>query len=378
MPEPRDTEGRATSQQDPAFGMGQTGMDGNPSQPDVNLTASTIRRLLRASVPARDVFWVAVLHGAANETGWHGPASVQRAEYEATRGQKWSAARFRRAAEELELVGLMEVKRGAGDKPSCLRLTRAGLSASALSPDEHGHDDTSTSNSGISSSGDGETEQGSTAIGLSLEKEKILSSPTRSEAASRDEDSQLAVQVDGDVVRPKGGFRDLTRRLVEFWARRSGRERVRTLPRRVRMVMARIREGYEEDDLYRAIAGVCYSPFHREGGYDTFEVALRNGEQVEKGIQLWKLHAPVDFIIQHEERTGETVETRTADVEAWQRREKADEEYARKLSKLQSRRDEEARARADEARRDEETTALALASATDNGDATGEEGEGGS
>jgi len=136
-----------------------------------------------------------------------------------------------------------------------------------------------------------------------------------------------------DVVNGKN-IRELTKDLVNFWGRRSGRKRVKVVESRLRMVRARIRDGYHPEDLFRSIAGICYSDFHKENGHDTFEVALRNGEQVEKGIRQWMIHAPIQFIVAYEDKTGETIEARREEVRAWKRQHGLDKEHNERLQKL--------------------------------------------
>lgn len=347
----------------------------------VNLAALTIFALLRLSVPSRDVFWVAMLHGAATPNGWHGPSAVQSVEYETTRGAKWSARRFRDAANELERAGLMDVERDIEARPSVLRLAcaHAVCSANALPTYEHvdsrlmnlavGVDSRDSREVGAVSAKD---LNGSAVFNAGKEERKNIKSflggecegnSSLCDVRKRNEQSSFnafapTVPPFPSSTMPPGGYRNLTRRLVAFWADRSGREKVRPLDRRVQMVMSRLREGYEPDNLFRAIAGVCHSPFHREGGYDTFEVALRNGEQVEKGMHLWQLHAPIEHIIRYEERTGETVKARAEDVREVKRQHEEDEDTARRVSALLAERAVEAEAEAEQARLDAETTEL--------------------
>jgi hypothetical protein len=127
------------------------------------------------------------------------------------------------------------------------------------------------------------------------------------------------------------------------------------------MVHARLADGYTTEDLARSIAGVCYSPFHREGGFDTFEVALRNGEQVEKGAKLWDLHAPIEMVERHTEATGRVVEARTDELASRERAKDRDADFQRRLEDAHAARAREDQARDDEARRDEEATSMALA-----------------
>jgi hypothetical protein len=122
---------------------------------------------------------------------------------------------------------------------------------------------------------------------------------------------------------PRKSWKKLAVILVTFWAVRAGHVRARVTPKRALMVKKRLQEGYSDDDLRRAIAGVCYSPFHREGGYDTIEVAIRSSEQVEKGIRYWLLYAPIEFIAQHELSTGIKVPERAEELSTYLRRQAA-------------------------------------------------------
>jgi hypothetical protein len=132
---------------------------------------------------------------------------------------------------------------------------------------------------------------------------------------------EFAAQLGEEATAPSKDATKLATKLVVFWGARSGRPRVRVTPDRLRMVKARLQEGYTQDDLHRAIAGVCYSPFHREGGHDTIEVAIRRAEQVEKGIRLWSLHAPIRFIAGYEQRTGIKIPERAEELATYYRRE---------------------------------------------------------
>lgn len=136
--------------------------------------------------------------------------------------------------------------------------------------------------------------------------------------------------------------RQITDKLVKFWAQRSGRKNARTIERRIRMVEKRIGEGYEIEDLYQAIAGVCYSPFHKEKGHDTFEVALRNGEQVEKGKAYWLTYAPIEFIEVYQKRTGRPVPAREEElVQRQSQRKREADQYARLQKVLEEKRERE-------------------------------------
>lgn len=158
-----------------------------------------------------------------------------------------------------------------------------------------------------------------------------------------------------DPVKVKAAFVDrLTLDLVDFWAARSGRTRVRPIPKRKAMVKGRLADGYKPDDLFRAIAGVCYSPFHVENGHDTFEVAIRNGQQVEKGIRLWCLHAHPSRIVDFQEKTGEIIEARQADVKRYLVQKKQEEENQKRLEALLAERAEQEKARQEEEQEEEE------------------------
>ena len=158
-----------------------------------------------------------------------------------------------------------------------------------------------------------------------------------------------------DPVKAKAAFIErLTLDLVDFWAARSGRTRVRPIPKRKAMVKGRLAEGYKPDDLFRAIAGVCYSPFHVENGHDTFEVAIRNGTQVEKGIRQWCLHAHPSRILEFQERTGEIIEARQADVKKYLVQKKQQEDHEKRLAALIAERAEQEKARQKEKEEEDE------------------------
>jgi len=151
---------------------------------------------------------------------------------------------------------------------------------------------------------------------------------------------------------------ELTKKLIGIWCLRSGRNpnRVKALPKRITAVQARINEGYTADDLCMAIAGVCYSPFHRDNGYNTIDVAIRNGVQVEKGIQLWFRYAPVKYIAEYVKRTGERVPEREDDLAAYRRDQRREAELKKQIERLEKQRQAEEETRLAEECLDEEYT----------------------
>jgi hypothetical protein len=162
------------------------------------------------------------------------------------------------------------------------------------------------------------------------------------------------------------GAEGLAADLVKLWAKRSGRKRVRVLPRRVAQVRQRLREGYTPNDLARAVAGVCYSPFHREHGHDTFEVAMRNGEQVEKGIRLWVRYAPIELVQEYGRRTGEDISIRAAELRAMG----GQDALARRRQELEDERQAQAQQAQAQQDLDDELTAMCL------GEMGGDDGDG--
>jgi hypothetical protein len=115
-------------------------------------------------------------------------------------------------------------------------------------------------------------------------------------------------------------LRKLGRSLVAFWGRRSGRPAVRVTIARLDMIRARLNEGYSTEDLFMAIAGITRSPWHRENGYDSFDLALRSSDRVEKAQILWHRHAPIARLVAHYAKRGEHPPLRSEEVEAYHAR----------------------------------------------------------
>lgn len=146
--------------------------------------------------------------------------------------------------------------------------------------------------------------------------------------------------------------REVTERCLKAWANRTGRApgRARVTPKRLRMIGARLREGYTPDDLYRAVAGLCYSEWHRENGQDRFELAVRNGERVETCHDLWLRNAPPEKVAAFERKTGEVVDHRRAEIAEQEREDRERAEYARQLAEVDRlRAEQEAAKRAEQA-----------------------------
>jgi len=145
-----------------------------------------------------------------------------------------------------------------------------------------------------------------------------------------------------------------TDKLVRLWVSRTGRPEsdVKVTPYRIKLVRDRMAEGYTWEELAMAVAGIAYSPWHRDHGKDLFELAVGEG-QVDKAKGLWWSHAPVEVVRDYQERTGHTPPAREADLQAADREdqvEEADRERwtrtSREAAKLQDtrRRQEEAQA----------------------------------
>lgn len=132
-------------------------------------------------------------------------------------------------------------------------------------------------------------------------------------------------------------IREVTERCLKAWANRTGRNpnRARVTPKRLRMIGARMREGYTPDDLYRAVAGLCYSDWHRENGHDRFELAVRNGERVEACHDLWLRHAPPEKVAAFERKTGEIVNHRQDEIAEQEREDRERAEYAQQLADVE-------------------------------------------
>lgn len=81
--------------------------------------------------------------------------------------------------------------------------------------------------------------------------------------------------------------REVAARVFAYWQTRTGRARARMTPERATKILARLRQGYSEDDLRAAIDGCVASPFHSGENaqgtvYDDLDLILRNGSTVER------------------------------------------------------------------------------------------------
>lgn len=344
MREPNNDEAPVTAENGRGFDKGQPGMSKPSPAARVNSLVDEMSLLLRSSRSAQDAFWVAVLSGAAHPEGWRSTAGSRAQAFEQLRGKGMGPATFHEALDVLAAVGLLDVERDGGEVLCRLPESSAARAifcdqAICTTADQHVSDPI-------------EEKENPRDCARDPFAEGVLSNDAKQ--AQRET--------------PAAKARALAEKLVSFWASRSGRRRVKLLERRVRMVRARLREGYEPEDLYQAIAGVCYSPFHQENGHDTFEVALRNGEQVEKGRRLWMLHAPIEFIEQHEQRTGERVASRSGELQARERERQRDVEFDKRLEQARAAQAAAEQARHEEESKDAEATALALAGLGDGGE----------
>jgi hypothetical protein len=235
-----------------------------------------------------------------------------RAEYKSAVGTGISARKLDAALGVLAYAGAVESERGTGGVLS-IRVRaafRVSLSDSAL---------TEISKSGESESGEGGNGgKGRKQGGLFTELRDVPESERKL-------------------------TREVTEKCLRAWANRTGRNpnRARVTPKRLRMVGARLREGYTPDDLYRAVAGLCYSEWHRENGHDRFELAVRNGERVEACHDMWLRHAPPDKVAAFEAATGEVVAHRQDEIAEQEREERERAEYAAQLEEVERKRAEQ-------------------------------------
>lgn len=101
---------------------------------------------------------------------------------------------------------------------------------------------------------------------------------------------------------------EVTTRLLKVWGEATGRERVHKVTAdRKRKVSARLADGFTEEDLEQAIRGMALDSFLRGGNdrgkrYDTFEIAVRDGERVERYRDDWREH--LDHGPRRERRSG--------------------------------------------------------------------------
>jgi len=101
----------------------------------------------------------------------------------------------------------------------------------------------------------------------------------------------LADQLTGNGKAPApvagdAATREAIDRVFVHWQKRSGHLRARKTKERIKAIRARLRDGYAEADLIKAIDGNAGSEFHREGGHDDLILICRNGSMVEKFCAL--------------------------------------------------------------------------------------------
>lgn len=84
---------------------------------------------------------------------------------------------------------------------------------------------------------------------------------------------------------PEPDSLDIVQALFAYWKRTSGHETARLTPERVRVLRARLRQGYKPQDIQLAIDGCVASDFHAEGGYDDLTLICRNGSKLEQFIE---------------------------------------------------------------------------------------------
>lgn len=80
----------------------------------------------------------------------------------------------------------------------------------------------------------------------------------------------------------KDGNGEAVKRIFETWQKRSGHVRAKLSPGRRKKIAARLREGYSEADVLRAIDGALASAYHVENGYDDIELICRSAEKLEQ------------------------------------------------------------------------------------------------
>lgn len=98
---------------------------------------------------------------------------------------------------------------------------------------------------------------------------------------------------------PEADHKAAARRIFEYWARRTGHDRARFTPERARKVLARLRDGYSERDILRAIDGCASSPWHNGSAdhsdgtrYDDLELICRTGAKLERFMELSSASLP--------------------------------------------------------------------------------------
>ena len=97
-----------------------------------------------------------------------------------------------------------------------------------------------------------------------------------------DTDTQ-SLSVPVPLPEPVGG---VPRKVFDVWVGTMGRKGARLTAKRVKLIKARLKEGYSEQDLIDAVVGCSKSPFHmgenaRNTRYDSLELIARDGDHVE-------------------------------------------------------------------------------------------------
>jgi len=94
---------------------------------------------------------------------------------------------------------------------------------------------------------------------------------------------------------PDRGPSEAATTVFEAWVDATGRDRARArlTAQRRKKVDARLREGYDVNELVSAVRGISLSAWHRGDNdnrvrYDDLTVALRDGSQVERFAALWE------------------------------------------------------------------------------------------
>jgi hypothetical protein len=165
---------------------------------------------------------------------------------------------------------------------------------------------------------------------------------------------QLPLGKELDNAKALPDAKGVVEHLVDLWRRRSGRKTARVTPARAGMITARFREGYSLEELRMSIAGHCYSPYHREHGYDTIELALRSGERIEKGVRLWQLYAPIEFVETYQRQTGTPITVRAEELAEREKQRVTEKEMAERLERTRLEREAEEQARLETARMEQE------------------------
>jgi hypothetical protein len=98
------------------------------------------------------------------------------------------------------------------------------------------------------------------------------------------------------TIRSSGGMRvnaDDVNRIFEAWRDSVGATgRVKLIPKRRRVIEARLREGYPVPDLIDAVRGWPNDPWPERVNFTDITILLRDGAQVEKFRRLWQEGPP--------------------------------------------------------------------------------------